>query len=284
MDAQRSARQAFARRLALGRPSAATLEAEQETLERMKARGTEDEVAEQAARVAGIEYKRRSIPWIDPVDLRYRRFEQVPKPNTSAVMFHMMDVSASMDAQRKLVAKAFALTVKLFLEREYKDVQHVFIRHADRAERCDEKTYFNDGMSGGTVASSAFVMTADIAKKEFPKNQWNRYLAYTGDGENAEHRDRIVPLISDLLDPGRGNLPYRGFLETLPANNPVTDFSRIFQSVGLVHPGKVDFQRAGDRTEVHPAIKRMFGIKPAARLPAAFGPASAGVSYAGPGF
>ena len=282
MDISRSAREAFGRRMALGRPSPARMATEAEKLEDVTARGNPEEIALQAAHVASLKQKQVSIPWIDPVDLRFKRFEHVPKPTTSAVMFHMMDVSASMDAPRKLVAKAFAMTVGLFLERQYKDVRHVFIRHADKAERCDEKTYFNDGLSGGTLASTAFVMTADIARKEFPKDKWNRYFAYTGDGENTEHRDRIVPLISGLLDPGQGNFRYGVYLETLPGNRSPSDFGRIFESVGVLYPGKTAFQRAGDRSEVHPALRKMFGIKQKPLLQAAFGPAPVGASFAGP--
>ena len=49
----------------------------------------------------------RRIPFIDPVDVRYNRFELVPQPVTSAVMFCLMDVSGSMTEHMKDLAKRF---------------------------------------------------------------------------------------------------------------------------------------------------------------------------------
>jgi uncharacterized sporulation protein YeaH/YhbH (DUF444 family) len=37
------------------------------------------------------------IPYLDPIDLRYRSRVRVPVPTSKAVMFCLMDVSGSMD-------------------------------------------------------------------------------------------------------------------------------------------------------------------------------------------
>ena len=62
----------------------------------------------------------RAIPFIDPVDVRYRRFEMVPKPVAQAVMFCLMDVSGSMDEHMKDLAKRFYSLLYLFLNRRYR--------------------------------------------------------------------------------------------------------------------------------------------------------------------
>ena len=43
-----------------------------------------------------LERRRRVIPYVDPVDIRFNRFEPQPLPNANAVMFCLMDVSGSM--------------------------------------------------------------------------------------------------------------------------------------------------------------------------------------------
>src|SRR6267154_282936 len=85
-------------------------------------------------------------------DARYRRFDPQPKPNSQAVMFCLMDVSGSMSEHMKDLAKRFYMLLYIFLVRCYGEgrVKIVFIRHTDRAEEVDEKTFFYDPASGGT--------------------------------------------------------------------------------------------------------------------------------------
>jgi hypothetical protein len=49
----------------------------------------------------------RAIPFIDTFDLRYNNRIKEPKPTTQAVMFCIMDVSGSMNQERKDLAKRF---------------------------------------------------------------------------------------------------------------------------------------------------------------------------------
>ena len=108
------------------------------------------------------------VPWIDPVDLRYRRFTQVPKPSARAVMFCLMDVSGSMSEQMKDLAKRFFLLLHVFLERRYKRVELVFIRHTEVAEEVDEETFFTDPRTGGTVVSTALAEFIRIQQERYP--------------------------------------------------------------------------------------------------------------------
>src|SRR5207249_10608569 len=66
-------------------------------------------------------FRSKLIPFIDPIDVRYNRFEAVPKPVTQAVMFCLMDVSGSMTESMKDLAKRFFMLLYLFLERRYRD-------------------------------------------------------------------------------------------------------------------------------------------------------------------
>ena len=83
------------------------------------------------------------IPYIDPLDVRYRRFEPQPKPVAQAVMFCLMDVSGSMTEHMKDLAKRFYVLLYIFLKRRYKHVDVVFIRHTHQAQEVDEDTFFN---------------------------------------------------------------------------------------------------------------------------------------------
>ena len=102
------------------------------------------------------EVRRRGadIPFLDPIDLRHRSLVEVQSPRTAAVMFCLMDVSASMNELRKDLAKRFFTLLYLFLSRKYAKVELVFIRHTDEAQEVDEDTFFNSRETGGTVIAS----------------------------------------------------------------------------------------------------------------------------------
>src|SRR6185437_11387351 len=152
ISVSRTVRLAMARRVALRRPRPETIA----QLE-MDLADCDEEArhAELTAEIAALKARLRRIPFIDPIDIRYRRFEAVPKPVAQAVMFCLMDVSGSMSEHMKDLAKRFYMLLYVFLKRRYRHVEIVFIRHTDRAEEVDEETFFHDPASGGTLVSSA---------------------------------------------------------------------------------------------------------------------------------
>ena len=117
------------------------------------------------AEIDVLKAKIRRIPYIDPVDIRYRRFESEPKPVAQAVMFCLMDVSGSMSEHMKDLAKRFYMLLYVFLTRRYRHVEIVFIRHTDRAEEVDEETFFRSPATGGTLVSSALEAMRDIVAR-----------------------------------------------------------------------------------------------------------------------
>src|SRR6266436_7397058 len=162
----RTMRLAMARRVALRRPRP-------ETIQRLEAElaecDDEEHRSKLAADITALGAKLRRIPYIDPIDIRYRRFENEPKPVAQAVMFCLMDVSSSMSEHMKDLAKRFYMLLYIFLTRRYRHVAIVFIRHTDRAEEVDEDTFFHSPATGGTMVSSALeAMRAIIAQRYSP--------------------------------------------------------------------------------------------------------------------
>ena len=97
-------------------------------------------------------------------------------------MFCLMDVSASMDEDKKDLAKRFFTLLYLFLTRKYGAVDLVFIRHTDDAEEVDEETFFHDTRSGGTVVFSALDLADKIRAERYARG-WNVYVAQASDGD-----------------------------------------------------------------------------------------------------
>jgi len=88
------------------------------------------------------------IPYLDPIDLRFRARTQVAVPSSQAVMFCVMDVSGSMDQARKDLAKRFFILLYLFLTRHYEKIDLVFIRHHTQAAEVSEEQFFHSTESG----------------------------------------------------------------------------------------------------------------------------------------
>ena len=111
--------------------------------------------------------RQRMIPYIDPLDVRYNYFQERPEPNANAVMFCLMDVSASMGEREKDLAKRFFVLLHLFLGRRYDKIDVVFVRHTHNAKEVDEETFFYSRESGGPILSRLRSWTRTCGLSQF---------------------------------------------------------------------------------------------------------------------
>ncbi len=189
----RTMRNALARRLALGRPTAEDLRQLRGHIEALEqACADPDQLARLQEELTRLEQHRTRIPYIDPIDLRYRRFEATPRLTTQAVMFCLMDVSGSMTEHMKDLAKRFFMLLHLFLTRRYHHVEIVFIRHTHEAREVDEETFFRSPETGGTLVSSALIEMKRILDERFSPADWNIYAAQASDGDNESGDNATV--------------------------------------------------------------------------------------------
>jgi uncharacterized sporulation protein YeaH/YhbH (DUF444 family) len=202
----RSMRGAIGRRIALGSESRRELHRLEDLLSELHAQPVsaerQHEIEQIEADIAALRARIDRIPYLDPIDLRYRSRVRTPVPTAKAVMFCVMDVSGSMDEARKDLAKRFFILLYLFLTRHYEKIDIVFIRHHTQAQEVDEHDFFHSTETGGTVVSSALVLMEEIIRARYPRNEWNVYGAQASDGDNW-HDDS--PRCRQLLE--RGILP-----------------------------------------------------------------------------
>lgn len=204
----RSMRGAIGRRIALGMGSRRELHALEERLEELKRHPeakhgmVAKEIAEIEEQIEALRKRIARIPFLDPIDLRFRNRVRVPVPSAKAVMFCLMDVSGSMDEQRKDLAKRFFILLYLFLTRHYDKIELVFIRHHTQAQEVDEDAFFHATETGGTVVSSALTLMHEIIRDRYPSNEWNIYGAQASDGDNWHHdSSRCRELLEDAILP-----------------------------------------------------------------------------------
>jgi len=253
----RTVQLALARRVALRRPrpeAIARLEAELASCE------DEARRAELIAEIGALKAKAKRIPFIDPIDIRFRRFETVPKPVAQAVMFCLMDVSGSMSEHMKDLAKRFYMLLYVFLTRRYRHVEIVFIRHTDRAEEVDEETFFRGPASGGTLVSSALQAMSDIVKSRFRPADWNIYAAQASDGDNSIADSALTGrLLTDHILPVSQFFAYLEVGEASGSSFEMPDSSlwTLYQRLRADgHP--LSMRKVNERSQIFPVFHDLF--------------------------
>ena len=185
LSISRTLKSSLARRVALSVKARADLEdAEERLAKALAASAGADEIRALEQDVEDCRERLARVPFLDDLDLRYRNRVSVSIPMARAVMFCLMDVSGSMDEGKKDLAKRFFTLLYLFLSRKYEHVDLVFIRHTDNAEEVDERTFFYDPKSGGTIVLSALELMREILEKRYPPSAWNVYAAQASDGDS----------------------------------------------------------------------------------------------------
>jgi uncharacterized sporulation protein YeaH/YhbH (DUF444 family) len=264
----RTMRNSYGRRIALHRPGRKAVEALAEEIAQLEAEMSLDASKRQRLQALReeldvLERRRRRIPYVDPVDIRFNRFERQPLPNANAVMFCLMDVSSSMGEREKDLAKRFFVLLHLFLKRRYDRIDMVFIRHTDEAGEVDEDTFFYSTQSGGTVVSTALEEMLNIIRERYPAKEWNIYAAQASDGDNYASDsqtcrqlmdEEILPICQyfayvEVYDPRQAEI----FLSSLN----VSDLWKDYQSVGEGHRNFA-MKRVFSKADVFPVFRQLF--------------------------
>jgi len=258
----RSMRGAIGRRLAIGAGSRGELHALEEELERVLAEPVgalrDAQRDDLQLRISALKNRLARIPYLDPIDLRFRSRVRVPVPTTKAVMFCLMDVSGSMDEARKELSKRFFILLYLFLTRHYDKIDLVFIRHHTQAQEVSEEDFFHARETGGTVVSSALVLMDEIIKARYSPTEWNIYGAQASDGDNWHHDSgRCRELLTENLLPVCRYFAYVQVAEE--EQNLWEEYSRLQQT----HPAFA-MRKVTQASQIYPVFRDLFKKESAA--------------------
>ena len=251
----RTMRGAAGRRVAVGGPYGTRLRELQEELDRLKRDCPGDPEIERIEReIACLKARREAIPFIDPFDLRYSNRIRIPQPSTQAVMFCLMDVSGSMDEQKKQMAKRFFMLLYLFLNRNYEHIEVVFIRHHTAAEEVDEDNFFHSRETGGTIVSSALKLMQQVISERYSSSLWNIYGAQASDGDNWNDDSPLCrQILSESILPCVQYFAYIEITEGAPQNLWL-EYERLKE----IHPDRFALQRIGEVTDIYPVFRELF--------------------------
>jgi uncharacterized sporulation protein YeaH/YhbH (DUF444 family) len=251
----RSMRNATSRRMALRAPYQKQLKEAKAAYEELLSKKNQDdaEVVKIQAQIEKLERKIKSVPFIDEIDLRYRNRIKMPEPATQAVMFCIMDVSGSMDEAKKDIAKRFFIMLYLFLKRNYRKIDVVFVRHHTSAKEVDEEEFFYSRETGGTVVSSALELVTKIIEARYPTSNWNIYCAQASDGDNWNAdspvcRDILIKQIMPLVQ-------YYAYVEIMPRYHQSLweGYSEVKQAFANFAMQKID-----SRADIYPVLHDLF--------------------------
>jgi hypothetical protein len=262
----RTMRNSLARRIALRRPSQAEIKAiEDEIAEAERSANPDpDHIESLRRRHSRLLHLRKTVGFIDPIDLHYNRFERRPKPATQAVMFCLMDTSASMTEQLKDLAKRFFMLLHLFLSRHYREVEVVFIRHTSVASEVDEDTFFRGTDSGGTVISTALEEMLRVVGERYPIEDWNIYAAQASDGHNYDDdMDKTLELLDQQIIP---LCQYFAYIEVAERHQPGMGGESIvwtgYQELGPRH-AHFAMRRVASPGDIFPVFHELFSAESA---------------------
>ncbi|OGB19144.1 MAG: hypothetical protein A2W72_23250 [Burkholderiales bacterium RIFCSPLOWO2_12_67_14] len=251
----RSMRTALGRRIAMGaelRRLLRELEAELALAERSEANTPAGSLRVLKERVEVLRRRVRQIPFLDPLDLRFRNRVRIPQPTAKAVMFCLMDVSGSMDEERKDIAKRFFILLYLFLMRHYERTDVVFIRHHTQAAEVSEPEFFQATESGGTVVSSALTLMHEIILARYPPGDWNIYGAQASDGENwYKDSARCSELLQQKL------LPLSRYFAYVQVAG---DEQNLWEEYARVRETEPNFamRKITDAADIYPVFRELF--------------------------
>ncbi len=253
----RSLRGAHARRIALSGKDRKEIRALKRELREMEVSPDEtdkDRAAEIQLRIKELNEKIKRLPFIDDFDLKFNNMIKVPIPSSKAVMFCVMDVSGSMTRDIKDMAKRFFFLLYMFLQRNYKKVDVVFIRHHAEAKECDEHDFFYARETGGTVVSSALTLTRDIMQDRYNPKDYNIYVAQASDGDNWEaDSPKCSKIISEDLMP---LLSYYSYVEITDRHhqNLWHEYKRLEKD----HPDYFAMAHIRSPADIYPVFRELF--------------------------
>lgn len=132
-------------------------------------------------------------------DLKYYRVKPKIMKEYNAVIFCIMDTSASMDQNKKYLARSFFFMLYQFVRLKYTNVDVVFIAHSTVAKIVSESEFFHKVESGGTYISSGYIKAVETINEKYNPNIWNIYAFHVSDGDNwSEDNDKAISGAKEL--------------------------------------------------------------------------------------
>ncbi len=188
-------------------------------------------------------------------DQQYRSWKAIPRPESTAVIIYMMDVSGSMGDEQKDLVRTAAFWIDTWLCTQYAGIESRYIAHDAEAREVDQEAFYRIREGGGTQISSAYRLCGELIEAHFDPAEWNIYCFHFSDGDNqTEDNSRCLEVLEqDLL--GKVNLFGYGQVHSPHGSG---GFSHELQRLAAEREEVIIAQIRG-REEILEAIRAFFG-------------------------
>jgi len=197
-------------------------------------------------------------PILIPVrrDFRYRVWKNVKRPDSSALIIYMMDVSGSMGDEQKEIVRTESFWIDTWLRSQYRDLDIRYIIHDASAREVDQDTFYHTRESGGTLISSAYRLCSEIIEKEYPVSDWNIYPFHFSDGDNWSGEDTklCVDLLKGELLPKCNVFCYGQVESRYGSGQFIKDLTENFKEDDRILTSKIDSKEA-----IYRSLKEFLG-------------------------
>lgn len=190
-------------------------------------------------------------------DKRYRSFRIEEKPEASAAIIYMMDVSGSMGDEQKEIVRLTSFWLDTWLKRNYDNLDTRYIIHDAVAREVDQNTFYHTKESGGTLISSAFKLCEKIISESYNPDEWNIYLFHFSDGDNWSGNDtnECMTLLDNVLLPASNMFCYGQVESRYGSGQFLKDLEKHYGE----GEEKVIFHQIKDRDGIMGALKTFLG-------------------------
>ena len=204
----------------------------------------------------------KSERYLDDIDLRYKHFTKKPYPIKQAVMICLMDISGSMGAYEKDLAKRFYLLLYLFLNKVYNNnIEVIFVSHTRQAKEVTEEEFFHSKETGGTIVSSGLSLVKDIIDNRIDTGTTNVYIAQASDGDNwEEDKNLSTSLVEELLT----KVQYFAYIQTESAERvkqkekwKVKDLLHMYTEISEKYK-HLQARQVIEPSEIYPTLRSLF--------------------------
>lgn len=210
-------------------------------------------------RITELRAKIAGTPYFDELDLRYTKKEKVIVKSAQAVFAMIMDISGSMDEDKKRMARKFFSLQYAFIHRKYPQTDLIFVAHTETPEEMTEEEFFTTRKSGGTVVSPAYTLIHKIISERYDAHETNIYLSQASDGDNWESDN--ANCITELEEKGLlakvRHMSYAQVGQSFGGGYGASTLWNVLQSIANTNK-KVAMVKINDDSEVFDAFHKIY--------------------------
>lgn len=228
----------------------------------LRKRKTLKQALKRAVSSGAYEPEKPRIP-IEDVDMRYRSWKLKPVPESSAVIFYLMDVSGSMGEEQKELARKISFWTDLWLRKHYPGLESVYVIHDATAKEVTEHQFYHTRESGGTIILSGYKEVARIIQSRYPVDDWNIYLFQYSDGDDwtygwAEDEGASLEFLLETLLPSLNLFCYAQTTSPYGAGQHLDYLNKITEEDWDLAE-KIRTYRIDSHGDILPAIQTFLG-------------------------